>query len=296
VPTDSAEKQRLRRAAADHIARARAIDPSLPEIFLAESMLVIDPAGWDRRIAILERGFAAAPDAQLGLYRAQELFEVGRIAEAVEVVRRVVDLDPLNPFNRVGWIFSMAHGGDVEAARQLLAEGERRWPGSWQMRFARFRLERDYGSPQAAMTMLRDPTNHDILGDGEQRDRDRLFLAARAEPSPENVSALISALRRMLATQPDQAPFFVRTLARFGRVDDALALMASPEMMPALRASIDFAFLPETRPLRRDRRFMTYAARSGLLGYWRRTGAWPDFCREPDLPYSCRTEARRFLG
>jgi hypothetical protein len=39
--------------------------------------------------------------------------------------------------------------------------------------------------------------------------------------------------------------------------------------------------------MRRDARFLPLVRRIGLLDYWARTGAWPDFCREPGLPYRC---------
>jgi hypothetical protein len=31
----------------------------------------------------------------------------------------------------------------------------------------------------------------------------------------------------------------------------------------------------------------------GLLAYWRLSGRWPDFCRDPDLPYRCQAEGQR---
>ena len=35
------------------------------------------------------------------------------------------------------------------------------------------------------------------------------------------------------------------------------------------------------------------AAKVGLLAYWEQTGVWPDFCRDPQLPYDCRAEAAK---
>jgi hypothetical protein len=51
-------------------------------------------------------------------------------------------------------------------------------------------------------------------------------------------------------------------------------------------------FYPTTAAMRRDPRFMPFAAKLGLAGYWRATGKWPDFCSEPDLPYDCRQAAK----
>ena len=41
---------------------------------------------------------------------------------------------------------------------------------------------------------------------------------------------------------------------------------------------------------------MQLAARSGLIGYWRETGKWPDFCFDPDLPYDCKKEAAKLMA
>jgi hypothetical protein len=45
--------------------------------------------------------------------------------------------------------------------------------------------------------------------------------------------------------------------------------------------------------MRRDPRFMPFAATLGLVAYWRATGKWPDFCSEPGLPYDCRKAVER---
>jgi hypothetical protein len=47
------------------------------------------------------------------------------------------------------------------------------------------------------------------------------------------------------------------------------------------------------RAFRLDRRFMPLADELGLVQYWLTGNIWPDFCNDRDLPYSCRTEARR---
>ena len=50
-------------------------------------------------------------------------------------------------------------------------------------------------------------------------------------------------------------------------------------------------FQAATDSMRRDHRFLPLAAKAGLLDYWQKTGKWPDFCADPDLPYNCRTES-----
>jgi hypothetical protein len=55
-------------------------------------------------------------------------------------------------------------------------------------------------------------------------------------------------------------------------------------------------FYPEMAGFRADPRFMTLAERHGLASFWLESGAWPDFCAEPDLPYDCVTEARKAVA
>jgi hypothetical protein len=38
---------------------------------------------------------------------------------------------------------------------------------------------------------------------------------------------------------------------------------------------------------------MEVAKRLNLVDYWQKTGKWPDFCLEPDLPYKCQAEAAK---
>jgi hypothetical protein len=52
-------------------------------------------------------------------------------------------------------------------------------------------------------------------------------------------------------------------------------------------------FRPSLHKFRQDPRFMTLAARAGLVAFWRKTGKWPDFCFGPDLPYDCKKEAAK---
>ena len=58
--------------------------------------------------------------------------------------------------------------------------------------------------------------------------------------------------------------------------------------------STDTLFRPHMRSIYSDPRFIGLAQQLGLLSYWRKSGAWPDFCRDPALPYDCRREAAKY--
>ena len=69
-------------------------------------------------------------------------------------------------------------------------------------------------------------------------------------------------------------------------------MMALPEGQPDPMLSA-VLFRPVLKPFRQEARFMQVAHRFGLADYWRKTGKWPDFCFEPDLPYDCKAEAAK---
>jgi hypothetical protein len=48
--------------------------------------------------------------------------------------------------------------------------------------------------------------------------------------------------------------------------------------------------------IRSDTRFIALTAKLGLLAYWEKSGVWPDFCSEPQLPYDCRKEAAKLTA
>ena len=84
----------------------------------------------------------------------------------------------------------------------------------------------------------------------------------------------------------------IQALGEFGRDDQIYdAIM---KWHGANIESINYPlFRPTLRRFRRDARFMTVAKRFRLVDYWRKSGVWPDFCRDPDLPYDCKVEAAK---
>jgi DNA-binding winged helix-turn-helix (wHTH) protein/tetratricopeptide (TPR) repeat protein len=290
---DDIRRRRHRDAAQTHLLTARAIDPATPESYLAESYLLVEPGRWAERLAILDRGLAATPDAALSIDRGDRLFSVGRIRDAIESGRRAVELNPLSPNYRGGAALGLAHAGDSQAARQEIAAAEALWPGTWQIRFVRFALERDFGDPRIALAMLDDSRNFIFLGSPEERHQMGLYLRARADPTPANVDASLASYAASLRGGPQTGLRYLQALGRFGRTDAAFRLSYRPELAFLLRNRTEVLFYPHMRPMRRDPRFMALARHLGLLQYWRSSGIWPDFCSEPDLPYNCRAEARR---
>jgi hypothetical protein len=89
----------------------------------------------------------------------------------------------------------------------------------------------------------------------------------------------------------------IANLSQLGFVDDAFRL--ADRYSAAAMTRVDspaFLFDPGMAAARRDPRFMAFAARLGLVDYWRSTGKWPDFCSDPALHYDCKAEAARLAS
>ena len=87
--------------------------------------------------------------------------------------------------------------------------------------------------------------------------------------------------------------FILQALGPLHRVDQLYAFMDQWPMEQDLPGLTYILFRPWTANVRRDPRFMRLAQRVGLLDYWEKSGKWPDFCAEPDMPYDCKKEAAK---
>ena len=118
------------------------------------------------------------------------------------------------------------------------------------------------------------------------------YLLARLNPTPANVEKAIAALRGAQLAPSRKLHQLAQLLAEFGRNDELYKRLA--DLRPdQLRTLAVVFFRPPFQQFRRDPRFMPLAARAGLVSIWRKTGKWPDFCFEPDLPYDCKKEAAK---
>jgi hypothetical protein len=87
--------------------------------------------------------------------------------------------------------------------------------------------------------------------------------------------------------------FTLQALGELKRVDDFFAYAEEVGAENLLGFDSYILFRPWVAPARRDPRFIRLAKGIGLVDYWQKSGIWPDFCREPDLPYDCKEEAAK---
>ena len=270
-----------------HIAQAQKMHPHLVEAALAEISLLPSTA-LTQRAKLIDQALATEPEnANLLSARSKLYGSVGRLYDATIDAQRASQLEPLSPAYRHTYISVLSHAGQIDAAFQELKNAERLWPGASNMVDARFRLHIFYGDPKEALRLMREGvTNYPASLEP--------VLKARIEPSAENVARARALIRYQMSQLPQASTGPVHGYGQFGIADELFAILdpskhTEPELFSVL-------FRPPFREIRRDKRFIALAARFGLVEYWQKTGVWPDFCREPDLPYDCKEEAAKFSG
>ena len=267
-----------------HIAQARRVNPQLVEAALAEISLLPSTA-FSERARLIGQALASEPDnANLLSARSKLYASAGRLHDANVDAKRASMLEPLSPAFRHTYISALSHAGQLDAAFHELENAERLWPGASNMVDARFRLHIFYGDPKEALRLMRKGiTNYPGYVE--------LVLHARIDPSPENMARARDLMRQQLPLLPQASTGPVHGYGQFGMADELFSILdpsiyTEPELFAVL-------FRPPFREFRKDTRFMTLAARFGLVDYWQKAGIWPDYCREPDLPYDCQAEAAK---
>lgn len=263
------------------IATARRIEPSMPELRLAELELLplTDFAG---RIRLIDDLREAHPDDMFVLgARAEQLMLVGRNNEAVVDAERSARLDPLASYSRSEYIRALAFSGRLSRAFEELSAFQPFSPVAMNLTDTTFRLNMRYGDPQPALKILR------TYGTSKAHEA---FLLARLEPTQENIERAV-ALARAAATEHGSYATTSEVLEAFGRDDEAFQMLMRVPPQRFDRFMLQTLFRPTLKNLRQKPQFLRVAQHFGLLDYWRRSGKWPDFCNEPGLPYNCKKEA-----
>lgn len=292
--TPQPDRPALRKAVTAHLARAKQLGPDLPATIAATAIaLRNDGHKSGQALALIDKGLEQHPDsALLHDLRAYYLRMVGRSNEGVTAAERAVGLNPLSPTIRDSYISALAYSGRAAAAYKALEEADAIWPGSTVLDQARYRLDLRYGDPKAALLKLRErgagdirPVPTDIAW--------HAFLEARIAPSRANIEKALDGFRARYRISPSDVPGYLQALGHFGRVDEAFEVMKHEVALDSVMAGTEVLFRPHMRPIRADPRFIALAAKFGLVAYWEKTGVWPDFCSEPQLPYDCRKEVAK---
>ena len=260
--------------------RALQLDPDTPKAYsglaLNEGALTNRP----NQNRILEEDYirkALKLDPDLPPARneyASLLRSVGRIQEAIEFMRATDPLDPRN-FGDTRVAMLLASTGDLEGAEAMLKQLEGDRDAEDQMRWT---IAFWWTPPKSALPKIRALAPADT-----PRDQVECMIRYLTELDARTGSRA-HGLPAICATMDEN--WRVRMLAREGDLDGAFAALNGQGS-----GSSVILYYPEMKALRRDPRFWPLAARFGLSDYWIKSGRWPDFCMEPDLPFDCRKAA-----
>ena len=195
-------------------------------------------------------------------------------------------LHPLDPYSRSGYVRTLVFSGRVERAFGENANVKVLDDVARNLTETRFRLNMRYGDPQSSLELLRK------YGTSKMHES---FLLARIEPTPENQRRAIG-LARSGAAQRGLYSAYSEVLSAFGQDDEVFETLMRVPRVQVDQFLLQTLFRPTLSRLREKPRFLQIAQRYGLLEYWRKSGNWPDFCFEPDLPYDCKAEAAKLAA
>ena len=263
--------------------QATKVAPDLPEITIS-NMYLLPWTAYAQALELLSKAKAQQPEKpEVYGEEATALMRVGRMGDAIVSARRAAELDPLSPAAESQLILTLAHGGQVEEARNELARAEKVWAGTGALSDAEFSFNVRYGNAPDVVKLHQ--------GDGGDL---HIYAQARENPSPENVQKLIEWFKPYEARHDlSVAGSAVQALGQFHQTDAVFRWLA---MVPTetLAEAGYVLFRPYMADIRNDARFMAVAKRIGLIDYWQKTGKWPDYCSDPRLPYDCKKEAAKY--
>lgn len=288
-------------------ARAASLDPDFGEAIAAQGLL-IPSDHYAERLKLFRRGVRRAPESaavQSGL--ADSLGAVGQLQEAARWRRRAAAGDPLSRGLSQGQVLAEADLDGEAVALARLNQVRERWPGEPAWDFVELFLAARFLNPRSldrARTGLADFLAHD------PRFARRLDLlsAAMTSRSPGAVDAFADNCFEP-GVQRRAAHFCAYALASLDRHDESFraleafledsldgptSMQGIEERSPAPWSNSKAVVLyrsPFAR-MRQDPRMWRLFDRLGLVDFWRKSGEWPDFCRDREIPVDCQALAR----
>ena len=276
---------RIRQESARAADRVLLADPLDGNGYLAKSLLVVPRNDWRARERWLDEGLSKRDDATLNSYKANILEEVGRLNEALLLVRRSLAMDPKSPPKTLGLVYALGLTGDLTAARTQYGHLRQVWPNRPESRLGAFELTA-FSDPGAALRLLEqaDTRPEGVTDEGVLTWR--AYAKVRATRSSADVAAAKMALARALDGRSVlRRDIVVRALLTMGLMDEVEAYYRKRAADGRFVTTALFSF--EAKTYRANPRFMRLARDIGLTAYWRAMGKWPDFCKEEVLPYNC---------
>lgn len=271
--------------------RALEIDPRDPDAFVTFGLLA-PPLDFSKREGFYRQALASNPSwPHANGFLGNVMSDTGRLRDAASLYQRAASVNPQSN----DWASEAAAGlvniGETQQADQELARLSQLWPDDpvdFDGEFESLIAQKRWAD---ALRQLNRASNFGAVFSPSWTARWRKILNALQSGDPAARNSVRQDLLASGASDPEGA---ISHLALLGFVDDAFSIAQRDLRVDGSQDdSSEFLFDPETDSLRRDPRFMSLAARFGLVDYWRSSGHWPDFCSDPKLPYDCRQVAAK---
>jgi DNA-binding winged helix-turn-helix (wHTH) protein/tetratricopeptide (TPR) repeat protein len=277
--------------------QALALDPKDSDAYVALALArpTSDYAGRER---LMDKALALDPSsANANNFEAGLLVNVGRMREALAYLQRAAAANPVSQEANDDVAVLLVANGQTAAGNAQLERLSRLWPNSAALWYDRLNVYGLEGRTDDSLALLDDRQSWPK----SFSDADVALIRTGILAGRSRTPAAIADARRQMLTAPARIPIALQgriaVLAGLGLVDDAFQLADRWARWGMTEYSTPrFLFDPGMSAFRRDPRFMPFAARLGLVDYWRSSGKWPDFCAEPGLPYDCKKEAERLAA
>jgi TolB-like protein len=289
LPPDQAAS--LRKEGESEAHKALALDPRSPDAHLAMSW-VLPVTDWAGREKLLRQGVAGDPGwPHTNGFLGFTLVETGRLKESAGYLQKAAAADLQIDWGPANASFQ-CNSGQFEQPMGYLSDAIRRNPDPefWSALVNCLVVAQRWSDLR---TLLHDPASRPASFSPDRLARYETYIDAA---QTRKAAAIAKAKALAFASPGGSNGAIVQGisfLAVLGLSDDAFELAKRYIPGPPLSgATTTFLFNPLTTSLRSDPRFMALSARLGLVDYWLASGNWPDFCSEPNLPYTCQKEAR----
>jgi len=278
----------LRSEAEREAHRALQLDPKDPDALVTLGLLAPE-LDFSHREFWFRKALASNPSwSHANGFLGNVMTDVGRLEDALTLYERAASVNPLAADWTVVVPLALVQVGRTEEADREIRRISELWPNDpllWYWQVDSLVAQRRWADASRLLDRagnLASPPSPAWIASHRE-----LFLALQSG----DAAARNKIRKEVLGTANVDARDGIYRLALLGFIDDAFAV--ADHYSPSAMSSPQFLFQPEMAPLRDDPRFMALANRFGLVGYWRRSGQWPDFCSQPGLPYSCSQEAAK---
>ena len=281
--------------AAERAARqALAIDPNESNALLAMALIQSDTLDWYAREDRFRAILAIDPDnTRVARSLGQLLHGVGRCREALAVVERALELEPLAPDHWVRKALRLWVLGRIAEADPVIDRALQLWPTHPLVRLGRLMIYAFTGRARAALAIVQDEAAKPIFVSTAAVPVWHASLSALDTPNASTIATALKANVEGAHGSPQIAAWAILALSALGEQDAAFevangflldrgSVIVRPRPDPRLRISnagwrnTYGLFTPPTKGMRLDPRFHDLAQGLGLTDYWRRRGIGPD--------------------